>query len=212
MSGLDEAIEEALGGVATKSNADHLKDFYAKYEIAEADRLTEEQIRQIAQGKDDRSNIPKEFAVFQINEFSKECTVNVTYSRPNGENPFKLPEYGGTQKFVDGKYLYFEANVPRADGNFGHSQSVYHFNSEHRHFVLHSMYNNDLNEVGIGKVTKPDTVEWEGSSVLEEPVQGARTFTFESTEQISKDKHESNGMASINGEPWLKRMLVITKK
>ena len=212
MNGLDEAIEEALGGVATKSNADHLKDFYAKYEIAEADRLTEEQIRQIAQGKDDRSNIPKEFAVFQINEFSKECTVNVTYSRPNGENPFKLPEYGGTQKFVDGKYLYFEANVPRADGNFGHSQSVYHFNSEHRHFVLHSMYNNDLNEVGIGKVTKPDTVEWEGSAVLEEPVQGARTCTFTSIDQISKNNHESNGMASLNDEPWLKRKLVLTKK
>ena len=56
----------AVGGVATKSNADHLKDFYAKYEIAEEDRLTEEQIRQISQGEDDRSNIPKEYAVFHI--------------------------------------------------------------------------------------------------------------------------------------------------
>ena len=209
MNGLDEAIEEALGGVATKSNADHLKDFYAKYEIAEEDRLTEEQIRQIAQGEDDRSNIPKEFDVLQIN--GKELTANITFTQPDGSNPSEMPEHYGTQKFVDGKFLYAQVNIPKPDGGFDHMQMVYHLSSNHTRFISHSMFNDKLNSVGVGRVTGENSLEWEGSAVMDNRVQGTSIVTFKSTDRIGKDRTEFSGTSYIHGDPWFKRNGVITK-
>ena len=209
MNGLDEAIEEALGGVATKSNADHLKDFYAKYEIAEEDRLTEEQIRQIAQGEDDRSNIPKEFDVLQIN--GKELTANITFTQPDGSNPSEMPEHYGTQKFVDGKFLYAQVNIPKPDGGFDHMQMVYHLSSNRTRFISHGMFNDKLNSVGVGRVTGENSLEWKGSAVMDNRVQGTSIVTFKSTDRIGKDRTEFSGTSYIHGDPWFKRNGVITK-
>ena len=210
MSGLDEAIEEAIGGVATKSNADHLKDFYAKYETAEEDRLTEEQIQQIAQGEDDRSNIPKEYAVFHINGTG--FTANITLTQPDGSNPYEVPEHQGTQKFVDGKYYYFEGSIPKPDGGFDHIQNVYHLSSDRERFVSHGMFNNQLNSVGVGKVTGEDSLKWTGSVVMDNPVQGTSIMTFTGSERCSKEKFEFSGTAYLNGEPWFKRNEIFTKQ
>jgi len=209
MNGLDEAIEEALGGVAQKSNADHLKDFYAKYEIAESDQLTEEQIRQIAQGKDDRSNIPKEFDVLQIN--GKELTANITFTQPDGSNPSEMPEHYGTQKFVDGKFLYAQVNIPKPDGGFDHMQMVYHLSSNRTRFISHGMFNDKLNSVGVGKVTGEYSLEWEGSAVMDNRVQGTSIATIKSTDRIGKERTEFSSTSYLNGKPWFKRNGVITK-
>mgnify|MGYP002039377591 FL=1 len=209
MNGLDEAIEEALGGVAQKYNADHLKDFYARYEIAESDQLTEEQIRQIAQGKDDRSNIPKEFDVLQIN--GKELTANITFTQPDGSNPSEMPEHYGTQKFVDGKFLYAQVNIPKPDGGFDHMQMVYHLSSDRTRFISHGMFNDKLNSVGVGKVTGEYSLEWEGSAVMDNRVQGTSIVTFKSTDRIGKDRTEFSSTSYLNGKPWFKRNGVITQ-
>ena len=210
MSGLDEAIEEALGGVATKSNADHLKDFYAKYEIAEEDRLTEEQIRQIAQGEDDRSNIPKEYAVFHIH--GEEFTANITFTQPDGSNLSEMPEHYGTQKFVDGKYFQFQGNIPKPDGGFDHIQNVYHLSSDRTRFISHGMFNDKLNSVGVGRVTGENSLEWEGSAVMDKRVQGSSIMTFTGTDSYAKDKAEFSGTSYIHGDPWFKRNGVVTRK
>jgi len=209
MNGLDEAIEEALGGVATKSNADHLKDFYAKYEIAQTGQLTEEQIRQIAQGEDDRSNIPKEFDVLQIN--GKELTAKITFTQPDGSDPYEMPEHYGTQKFVDGKFLYIQVNIPKPDGGFDHMQMVYHLNSDRTRFISHGMLNDKMNSVGVGKVTGEYSLEWEGSAVMDNRVQGTSIVTFKSTDRIGKDRTEFSSTSYLNGKPWFKRNGVITK-
>jgi len=184
--------------------------FYEKYDIDDADKLTKEQILQIAQGDDDRSNIPEEFGVFHIK--GKGFTANITYTQPDGGNPFEIPEHHGTNKFVDGKYFYFEANIPKPDGGFVHMQSVHLLSADRTRFVSHGMFNNKLSSVGVGKSTGENNVEWKGSGVLEEPVQGTSITTFTGFDRHGEDKSEFSGTSYLNDEPWFKRKGVITKK
>ena len=164
----------------------------------------------IAKGDDDRSNIPKEFAVFHINGTG--FTANITLTQPDGSNPFEVPEHQGTQKFVDGKYYYFEGSIPKPDGGFDHIQNVYHLSSDRERFVSHGMFNNQLNSVGVGKVTGEDSLKWTGRVVMDNPVQGTSIMTFTGSERCSKEKFEFSGTAYLNGEPWFKRNEVFTKQ
>jgi len=206
-SSIDEAPQIAKANVEPESA---IQRFYGKYGIDDADRLTKEQILKIAKGDDDRSNIPKEFAVFHINGTG--FTANITLTQPDGSNPFEVPEWKGTHKLVDGKYYYFDGNIPKPDGGFDHIQNVYHLSSDRERFVNHGMLNNQLNLVGVGKVTGENSLEWTGSSVMDNPVQGTSIMTFTGSERYSKEKSEFSGTAYLNGEPWFKRNEVFTKQ
>ena len=187
-----------------------IQGFYEKYEIEDEDKLTKNQILQIAQGKDDRSNIPEEFSVFHIKD--KELTANLTFSSPEGENPWEMPEHHGTHKFVDGKYYIWDINVPEEQGAFDRVLIVIALSKNKTYFVAHEIGKSELRSLGIGKVTGKSQVEWTGSTVLEEPKQGSLIMAFKTTEQCSDNKNTVSGMSYINGEPWYRREGTITKK
>lgn len=183
--------------------------FYEKYDIDDADKLTKEQILQIAQGDDDRSNIPKEFSVLHIK--GKEFAANLTFSSPEGGNPWEMPEHYGTQKFVDGKYAVAEANIPNQDGGFSPGLFVIARSKDNNRFVSHAMFDNELRTLSVGKATGKSRVEWKGSSVLQEPAQGTSITTFKNTEQYGDDKTEVSSMSFLNGEPWYRHEGTFTK-
>ncbi|MBT3617035.1 MAG: hypothetical protein HN524_13730 [Verrucomicrobia bacterium] len=209
--GLDAAIEfERIEDDVELDLKNAIVGFYQKYEIDEADRLTKDQILQIAQGKDDRSNIPEEFSVFHIKD--KELTANLTFSSPEGENPWKMPEHHGIHKFVDGKYYIWDKNVPEEQGAFDRVLTVIALSKNKTYFVAHEIVKSELRSLGIGKVTGKSQVEWTGSAVLEEPKQGSLIMDFKTTEQCSDNKNTMSVMSYINGEPWFRIEGTITKK
>jgi len=61
-------------------------------------------------------------------------------------------------------------------------------------------------------VTGENSLEWTGSSVMDNPVQGTSIMTFTGSERYSKEKSEFSGTAYLNGEPWFKRNGVATKQ
>tara|TARA_B100000959_G_C14860051_1_gene573906 strand:- start:186 stop:1112 length:927 start_codon:yes stop_codon:yes gene_type:complete len=211
ISANDSSSNEApLISKAKVESESAIQGFYEKYDIEDADKLTKEQILQIAKGNDDRSNIPEEFGVFHIK--GKGFTANITFSQLDGGNPSNVPEHRGTLKFVDGKYFYFEGNIPKPDGGSNHMQVVYLLSADRTRFVSHGMFNNKLNSVGVGKSTGENSVEWTGSSVLENPVQGTSTMTFNGSDRYDDDKSEFIGTSFLNGEPWYRRKGFITKE
>ncbi|MAE31390.1 MAG: hypothetical protein CMO43_07340, partial [Verrucomicrobiales bacterium] len=114
--------------------------------------------------------------------------------------------------FVDGKYYYFEGSIPKPDGGFDHIQNVYHLSSDRERFVSHGMFNNQLNSVGVGKVTGEDSLKWTGRVVMDNPVQGTSIMTFTGSERCSKEKFEFSDTGYLNGEPWFKRNGIFMKQ
>ncbi|MBC8244652.1 MAG: hypothetical protein H8E20_09680 [Verrucomicrobia bacterium] len=210
-----DPLNEPIEGMDLEAALEHhrkmsINGFYGQYDLDDADQLTADQIRQIAKGEDNRSNIPEAFGVFQISGTG--FTANITFTQPDGGNPFEVPEHHGTQKFVDGKYFYFEGDIPKPDGGADHMRYVYHLSEDRTRFVSHGMFNNQLNSVGVGKVTGQNRIEWTGSAVMDDPVQGTSIMTFTGSDRYGQEKSEFSGTAYLNGEPWFKRKGVITKQ
>ena len=91
-------------------------------------------------------------------------------------------------------------------------QNVYHLSSDRKRFISHGMFNDKLNSVGVGRVTGENSLEWEGSAVMDKHVQGSSIMTFTGTDSYAKDKAEFSGTSYIHGDPWFKRNGVVTRK
>ncbi|MBO61738.1 MAG: hypothetical protein CMO63_07205, partial [Verrucomicrobiales bacterium] len=103
MNGLDEAIEEALGGVAAKPDADISGEFYAANNIGEEYQLTETQLAEIIKREDDRSTVPELYKRIGLDKYTK-GTVTLNIFSPNGVPQSGPPPFKIKLKFVSGGY------------------------------------------------------------------------------------------------------------
>jgi hypothetical protein len=186
-----------------------IQGFYEEFNISEEEQLTKEQMLKIAQGEDDRSNIPKEFDVLHIH--GTKLSINISLFTPDGQKLPGPPEFYGTQKFVDGKYFVQVTNVPKAEGGFDRNLTIFALSQNKTRFVVHDFFDNELRGVWASKSMKDNKVEWEGRMMIEPPNEESFILSFDVESDCSREKDEHKGVAFRDGVPLFKRTGTATK-
>ena len=186
-----------------------IQGFYEEFNISEEEQLTKEQMLKIAQGEDDRSNIPKEFDVLHIH--GTKLSINISLFTPDGQKLPGPPEFYGTQKFVDGKYFVQVTNVPKAEGGFDRNLTILALSQNKTRFVVHDFFDNELRGVWASKSMKDNKVEWEGRMMIEPPNEESFILSFDVESDCSREKDEHKGVAFRDGVPLFKRTGTATK-
>jgi len=186
-----------------------IQGFYEEFNISEEEQLTKEQMLKIAQGEDDRSNIPKEFDVLHIH--GTKLSINISLFTPDGQKLPGPPEFYGTQKFVDGKYFIQVTNVPKAEGGFDRNLTIFALSQNKTRFVVHDFFDNELRGVWASKSMKDNKVEWEGRMMIEPPNEESFILSFDVESDCSREKDEHKGVAFRDGVPLFKRTGTATK-
>ena len=186
-----------------------LDGFYEELDISGEERLTKEQMLEIAQGEDDRSNIPKEFDVLHIHGTKR--SINMSIFTPDDQKQPGPPEFYGTHKFVDGKYFVGVTNFPKAEGGFDRGLAILALNRNRTRFVIHDLFDNELRGVWASKTIKDNMVEWDGRMVIEQPNEAPFIMSVDLESNYSKEKDEHKGVSFRDGVPFFKRTDTVTK-
>ena len=186
-----------------------LDGFYEELDISGEERLTKEQMLEIAQGEDDRSNIPKEFDVLHIHGTKR--SINMSIFTPDDQKQPGPPEFYGTHKFVDGKYFVQVTNVPKAEGGFDRTLTILALSQNKTRFVIHDLFDNELRGVWASKTIKDNMVEWDGRMVIEQPNEAPFIMSVDLESNYSKEKDEHKGVSFRDGVPFFKRTDTVTK-
>ena len=186
-----------------------IQGFYEEFNISEEEQLTKEQMLKIAQGEDDRSNIPKEFDVMHIHGTKR--SINMSIFTPDDQKQPGPPEFYGTHKFVDGKYFVQVTNVPKAEGGFDRTLSILALSQNKTRFVIHDLFDNELRGVWVSKTIKENRVEWDGRMMIDQPNNKPFIMSVDYESDFSKEKDEHKGVAFRDGKPYFKRTDTVTK-
>ena len=186
-----------------------IEGFYEELDISGEERLTKEQMLEIAQGEDDRSNIPKEFDVLHIH--GTKLSINISLFTPDGQKLPGPPEFYGTHKFVDGKYLVHHTNFPKQEGGVDRTLTILALNLNKTRIVIHDFFDNELRGVWASKSMKDNKVEWESRMMIEQPNEESFIMSFDVESNCSREKDEHKGVAFRDGAPVYKRTYTVTK-
>ena len=186
-----------------------IEGFYEELDISGEERLTKEQMLEIAQGEDDRSNIPKEFDVLHIH--GTKLSINISLFTPDGQKLPGPPEFYGTHKFVDGKYLVHHTNFPKQEGGVDRTLTILALNLNKTRIVIHDFFDNELRGVWASKSMKDNKVEWESRMMIEQPNEESFIMSFDVESNCSREKDEHKGVAFRDGAPIYKRTYTVTK-
>ncbi len=186
-----------------------IQGFYEEFNISEEEQLTKEQMLKIAQGEDDRSNIPKEFDVMHIHGTKR--SINMSIFTPDDQKQPGPPEFYGTHKFVDGKYFVQVTNVPKAEGGFDRTLSILALSQNKTRFVIHDLFDNELRGVWVSKTIKENRVEWDGRMMIDQHNNKPFIMSVDYESDFSKEKDEHKGVAFRDGKPYFKRTDTVTK-
>lgn len=186
-----------------------IQGFYEEFNISEEEQLTKEQMLKIAEGEDDRSNIPKEFGPMHI--YGTKRSINISIFTPDGQKQPGPPEFYGTHKFVDGKYFVEVNDFPRAEGGFDRTLAILALSQNKRRFVIHDLFDNELRGVWVSKTIKNNMVEWDARMMIEQPNGAPFIMSVELESNCSKEKDEHKGVAFRDGKPYFKRTDTVTK-
>ena len=186
-----------------------IQGFYEEFNISEEEQLTKEQMLKIAQGEDDRSNIPKEFDVMHIHGTKR--SINMSIFTPDDQKQPGPPEFYGTHKFVDGKYFVQVTNVPKAEGGFDRTLSILALSQNKTRFVIHDLFDNELRGVWVSKTIKENRVEWDGRMMIDQHNNKPFIMSVDHESDFSKEKDEHKGVAFRDGKPYFKRTDTVTK-
>ena len=186
-----------------------IQGFYEEFNISEEEQLTKEQMLKIAQGEDDRSNIPKEFDVMHIHGTKR--SINMSIFTPDDQKQPGPPEFFGTHKFVDGKYFVQVTNVPKAEGGFDRTLSILALSQNKTRFVIHDLFDNELRGVWVSKTIKENRVEWDGRMMIDQHNNKPFIMSVDYESDFSKEKDEHKGVAFRDGKPYFKRTDTVTK-
>jgi len=186
-----------------------IEGFYEELDISGEERLTKEQMLEIAQGEDDRSNIPKEFDVLHIH--GTKLSINISLFTPDGQKLPGPPEFYGTHKFVDGKYLVHHTNFPKQEGGVDRTLTILALNLNKTRIVIHDFFDNELRGVWASKSMKNNKVEWESRMMIEPPYEESFIMSFDVESNCSREKDEHKGVAFRDGVPIYKRTSTVTK-
>ena len=207
--GPDAAIEFVRIEDDEEASVDVIQGFYEEFSIREEEQLTKEQMLKIAEGKDDRSNIPKEFDVLHIHGTKR--SINMSIFTPDDQKQPGPPEFYGTHKFVDGKYFVLDTNFPKAEGGFDRGLSILALNRNGTRFVIHDLFDNELRGVWVSKTIKDNRVEWDGRMMIDQPNNKPFIMSVDYESDFSKEKDEHKGVAFRDGKPFFKRTDTVTK-
>ena len=194
MNGLDKAIEEALGGVAAKSDADHFGEFYAENTIGEEYQLTTAQVAEIIKREEDRSAVPELYKRIGLDKYTK-GTVTLNFFSPNGAPQPGPPPFGIKLKFVSGGYLVEEADFPTPTGG---TDKVYHVVAvieERRAFVNHVFKEGDLIGVGIREMINDTDSKLTGIGINPD----GSTYNFTSKDNLSNGLVKGETTYTVDG-------------
>jgi len=186
-----------------------IQGFYEELDITGEERLTKEQMLKIAQGEDDRSNIPKEFNALHIHGTKR--SINISIFTPDSQKQPGTPEFYGTHKFVDGKYFVQFTNFPKAEGGFDRNLTILALSQNKTRFVIHDLFDNELRGVWVSKTIKDNMVEWDARMMIEQPNEAPFIMSVELESNCSKEKDEHKGVAFRDGKPYFKRTDTVTK-
>ena len=186
-----------------------IEGFYEELDITGEERLTNEQMFEISQGEDDRSNIPKEFDVLYIH--GTKLSINISLFTPDGQKLPGPPEFYGTHKFVDGKYLVHHTNFPKQEGGVDRTLTILALNRNKTRIVIHDFFDNELRGVWASKSMKDNKVEWESRMMIEPPNEESFIMSFDVESNCSREKDEHKGVAFRDGVPIYKRTSTVTK-
>jgi len=186
-----------------------IQGFYEELDITGEERLTKEQMLKIAQGEDDRSNIPKGFDVLHIHGTKR--SINISIFTPDSQKQPGPPEFYGTHKFVDGKYFVQFTNSPKAEGGFDRTLTILALSQNKTRFVIHDLFDNELRGVWVSKTIKDNMVEWDARMMIEQPNEAPFIMSVELESNCSKEKDEHKGVAFRDGKPYFKRTDTVTK-
>ena len=186
-----------------------IQGFYEELDITGEERLTKEQMLKIAQGEDDRSNIPKEFNALHIHGTKR--SINISIFTPDSQKQPGPPEFYGTHKFVDGKYFVQFTNFPKAEGGFDRTLTILALSQNKTRFVIHDLFDNELRGVWVSKTIKDNMVEWDARMMIEQPNEAPFIMSVELESNCSKEKDEHKGVAFRDGKPYFKRTDTVTK-
>tara|TARA_Y100001934_G_scaffold57259_2_gene70901 strand:+ start:216 stop:2591 length:2376 start_codon:yes stop_codon:yes gene_type:complete len=194
MSGLDKAIEEALGGVAAKSDADHFGEFYAENTIGEEYQLTTAQLAEIIKREEDRSAVPELYKRIGLDKYTK-GTVTLNYFSPNGAPQPGPPPFGIKLKFVSGGYSVEEADFPTPTGGTDKVHHVVAVIEERRAFVNHVFKEGDLIGVGIREMINDTDSKLTGIGINPD----GSTYNFTSKDNLSNGLVKGETTYTVDG-------------
>lgn len=194
MSGLDEAIEEALGGVAAKPDADISGEFYAANNIGEEYQLTETQLAEIIKREADRSSIPELYKRLGLDKYTK-GTVTLNYFSPNGVPLPGPPPFKIKLKFVSGGYSVEEAAFPTPTGGTEKMHHVVAVNEERRAFVNHVFKEGDLIGIGIREMINDTDSKYTGIGINPD----GSTFNLTSKDNLSNGLAKGETTYTVDG-------------
>lgn len=194
MNGLDKAIEEALGGVAAKSDADHFGEFYAENTIGEEYQLTTAQVAEIIKREEDRSAVPELYKRIGLDKYTK-GTVTLNYFSPNGAPQPGPPPFGIKLKFVSGGYSVEEADFPTPTGGTDKVHHVVAVIEERRAFVNHVFKEGDLIGVGIREMINDTDSKLTGIGINPD----GSTYNFTSKDNLSNGLVKGETTYTVDG-------------
>ena len=186
-----------------------IERFYEELDITGEERLTKEQMLKIAEGEDDRSNIPKEFGPMHI--YGTKLSMNISMFTLDDQKQLGPPELYGTRRFVDGKYLVENSEFPKPEGGFDRGLNIFTLNPDKTRFVMHMLFQNELRGVWVSKTIKDNRVEWDGRMMIEQPNEAPFIMNVDLESNYSKEKDEHKGVSFRDGVPLFKRTDTVTK-
>ena len=186
-----------------------IQGFYEEFNISEEEQLTKEQMLKIAEGEDDRSNIPKEFGPMHI--YGTKLSMNISMFTLDDQKQPGPPEFYGTRRFMDGKYLVENSEFPKPEGGFNRGLNIFSLNPDKTRFVMHMLFQNELRGVWVSKTIKDNRVEWDGRMMIEQPNEAPFIMSVDLESNYSKEKDEHKGVSFRDGVPIFKRTDTVTK-
>ena len=186
-----------------------IERFYEELDITGEERLTKEQMLKIAEGEDDRSNIPKEFGPMHI--YGTKLSMNISMFTLDDQKQLGPPEFYGSRRFVDGKYLVENSEFPKPEGGFDRGLNIFTLNPDKTRFVMHMLFQNELRGVWVSKTIKDNRVEWDGRMMIEQPNEAPFIMNVDLESNYSKEKDEHKGVSFRDGVPIFKRTDTVTK-
>ena len=194
MNGLDKAIEEALDGFATKSEADYFEEFYAENTIGEEHQLASVQLAEIIKREEDRSSIPELYKRLGLDKYTK-GTVTLNFFSPDDDSQPGPPPFETKLKFVSGGYFVEEVDFPSPTGG---TDKIYHVagvNEERRAFVTHVFKEGNLIGVGIREMINDTDSILTGFGINPD----GSTYNFTSKENLAKGLAKGETTFTVDG-------------